>query len=677
MSTPTLPTFDLHSKYEPAGDQPKAIAELVEGIEGDKPFQVLLGATGTGKTFTIAQVIQKVRKPTLILAHNKTLAAQLYAEIKKFFPNNAVQYFVSYYNYYQPEAYVPAKDHFIPKDSSINEQIDKLRHSATQALLERDDIIIVSSVSCIYGIGDRESYQALMLYLVIGEEVGRQNIITRLTEMNYTHNDIEFDRGMYRVRGEVIDVFPASEDERAIRIELFDDEVENLYVFDPLTGKKIKDLRQIRIFAASHYVTGQDNLKRAIEDIQVELGERLLELENAGKLVEKQRLEERTNYDLDMLRNAGVCSGIENYSRHLSGRGPGEQPPTLLEYFPEDWLLVIDESHVTLPQVLGMYKGDRSRKQTLVDFGFRLPSAMDNRPLKPDEFFGMLNKAILVSATPAPRDLDLTDGEVVEQIIRPTGLLDPTIEVRELEGQVDDLYGEIKERIARNQRVLVTTLTKKKSEHLANYYDELGLKVAYLHSDIPTIERVEIIRDLRQGKYDVLIGINLLREGLDMPEVSLVAILDADKEGFLRNRTSLIQTMGRAARNIDGHVILYSQNKRITDSMKAAIDETNRRRVIQKAHNEVNGIEPKPIHSEFDSPLEELFTSDAGEDLETLISPPDDAPTDIHSLQKRVKSLKAEMYSAAAQLDFERAIRLREEIKQLNEFLRVIGGELG
>ncbi len=671
------PTFDLHSKYDPAGDQPKAIAELVEGIEGDKPFQVLLGATGTGKTFTIAQVIQKVRKPTLILAHNKTLAAQLYAEIKKFFPNNAVQYFVSYYNYYQPEAYVPAKDHFIPKDSSINEQIDKLRHSATQALLERDDIIIVSSVSCIYGIGDRESYQALMLYLVIGEEVGRQNIITRLTEMNYTHNDIEFDRGMYRVRGEVIDVFPASEDERAIRIELFDDEVENLYMFDPLTGKKIKDLKQIRIFAASHYVTSQDNLKRAIEDIQVELGERLLELENAKKLVEKQRLEERTNYDLDMLRNAGVCAGIENYSRHLSGRAPGEQPPTLLEYFSEDWLLVIDESHVTLPQVLGMYKGDRSRKQTLVDFGFRLPSAMDNRPLKPDEFFGMLNKAILVSATPAPRDLDFTDGEVVEQIIRPTGLLDPTIEVRELEGQVDDLYGEIKERIARNQRVLVTTLTKKKSEHLANYYDELGLKVAYLHSDIPTIERVEIIRDLRQGKYDVLIGINLLREGLDMPEVSLVAILDADKEGFLRNRTSLIQTMGRAARNIDGHVILYSQNKRITDSMKAAIDETNRRRVIQKAHNEVNGIEPMPIHSEFDSPLEELFTSDAGEDLEKLISPPDDAPTDIVSLQKRAKSLKAEMHSAAAQLDFERAIRLREEIKQLNEFLRVIGGEVG
>ena len=669
--------FEIHAKYEPAGDQPTAIDALVEGLEQDKKFQVLLGATGTGKTFTIAQVVERVQKPTLILAHNKTLAAQLYAEIKRFFPNNAVQYFVSYYNYYQPEAYVPTTNNYIPKDSSINEQIDKLRHSATQALLERRDVIIVSSVSCIYGIGDRETYQSLLLYLVVGEVVGRQHIISRLTEMNYTHNDIEFDRGMYRVRGDVIDVFPASEDDRAIRIELFDDEVETIYVFDPLTGKKIKDLRQIRIFAASHYVTGQDNLKRAIEDIQIELSHRLLELEQAGKLVEKQRLEERTNYDLDMLRNAGVCAGIENYSRHLSGRNPGQQPPTLLEYFPEDWLLVMDESHVTLPQVLGMYKGDRSRKQTLVDYGFRLPSAMDNRPLQSEEFFRLLNKAIFVSATPAYRELERTNGEVVEQIIRPTGLLDPTIEIRQLEGQVDDLFGEIKIRASRNQRVLVTTLTKKKSEHLANYYDELGINVAYLHSDIPTIERVEIIRDLRQGKYDVLIGINLLREGLDMPEVSLVAILDADKEGFLRNRTSLIQTMGRAARNIDGHVILYSQNKRITASMKAAIDETNRRRVIQRAHNVHHGIEPQPIYSEFDSPLELLFSSDAESDLQTLISSSDDVPTDIPTLQKRVSQLKKQMHSAAAQLDFEGAIRLRDEIKQLNEFLRVIGGDVG
>ena len=669
--------FKLHSKYEPAGDQPKAIAELVEGVETGKPFQVLLGATGTGKTFTIAQVVQTVQKPTLVLAHNKTLAAQLYGELQKFFPENAVQYFVSYYNYYQPEAYVPTTDNYIPKDSSINEQIDKLRHSATQALLERRDVIIVSSVSCIYGIGDKESYQALMLYLVVGEDAGRQNIITRLTEMNYEHNDIEFDRGKYRVTGDVIDVFPASEDERAIRIMLFDDEVEEIYVFDPLTGKKIKDLKQVRIFAASHYVTGQDNLKRAIEDIEIELSHRLNELEKDGKLVEKQRLEERTNYDLDMLRNAGFCSGIENYSRHLSGRDPGQQPPTLLEYFPEDWLLVMDESHVTLPQVLAMYKGDRSRKQTLVDYGFRLPSAMDNRPLQSTEFYNLLNKTIFVSATPAYRELEQSDGAVVEQIIRPTGLLDPTIEIRDLEGQVDDLYGEIKERIAKNQRVLVTTLTKKKSEHLANYYDELGLKVAYLHSDIPTIERVEIIRDLRQGKYDVLIGINLLREGLDMPEVSLVAILDADKEGFLRNRTSLIQTIGRAARNVDGHVILYSQNKRITDSMKAAIDETNRRRTIQEAYNTVHGQEPKPIHSEFASPLEELFSGDSEADLETLIAPKQEEAVDIPTLQRRINQLKKEMHNAAANLHFEEAIRLRDEIKRLNEFLRVIGGEMG
>jgi len=669
--------FKLHSKYEPAGDQPKAISELVEGIETGKPFQVLLGATGTGKTFTIAQVIQTVQKPTLVLAHNKTLAAQLYAELQKFFPENAVQYFVSYYNYYQPEAYVPTTDNYIPKDSSINEQIDKLRHSATQALLERKDVIIVSSVSCIYGIGDKESYQALMLYLVVGEEIGRRNIITRLTEMNYEHNDIEFDRGKYRVTGDVIDVFPASEDERAIRIILFDDEVEEIYVFDPLIGKKIKDLKQVRIFAASHYVTGQENLKRAIEDIEIELSHRLHELEQEGKLVEKQRLEERTNYDLDMLRNAGFCSGIENYSRHLSGRDPGQQPPTLLEYFPEDWLLVMDESHVTLPQVLAMYKGDRSRKQTLVDYGFRLPSAMDNRPLQSMEFYNLLNKTIFVSATPAYRELEQSEGAVVEQIIRPTGLLDPTIEIRDLEGQVDDLYGEIKERIAKNQRVLVTTLTKKKSEHLANYYDELGLKVAYLHSDIPTIERVEIIRDLRQGKYDVLIGINLLREGLDMPEVSLVAILDADKEGFLRNRTSLIQTIGRAARNVDGHVILYSQNKRITDSMRAAIDETNRRRTIQEAYNTVNGQEPRPIHSEFASPLEQLFSGDSEADLEALIAPKQEEAVDIPTLQRRINQLKKEMHSAAANLRFEEAAQFRDEIKRLNEFLRVIGGEMG
>lgn len=669
--------FSIRSKYEPAGDQPRAITELVSGLEQRIPYQVLLGATGTGKTFTIAQVIQTVEKPTLVLAHNKTLAAQLYAELKAFFPDNAVQYFVSYYNYYQPEAYVASTDNYIPKDSSINEQIDKLRHSATQALLERKDVIIVSSVSCIYGIGDRESYQALMLYLTIGEEVGRRHIITRLTEMNYTHNDVEFDRGMYRVRGDVIDVFPASEDDRAVRIELFDDEVEALYMFDPLTGKKERDLKHVRVFAASHYVTSSENIDRAIQDIEIELSHRLEELERDNKLVEKQRLEERTKYDLDMLRNSGFCSGIENYSRHLSGRASGEQPPTLLEYFPEDWLLVIDESHVTLPQVLGMYKGDRSRKQTLVDYGFRLPSAMDNRPLQASEFYNLLNQTIFVSATPAHREMEMVGDEVVEQIIRPTGLLDPTIEIRALEGQVDDLFGEIQERIKRNQRVLVTTLTKRKSEHLANYYDELGLKVAYLHSDISTIERVEIIRDLRGGKYDVLIGINLLREGLDMPEVALVAILDADKEGFLRNRTSLIQTIGRAARNIDGHVILYSQNCRVTDSMQQAIDETNRRREIQMAYNREHGIEPTPIHSTFSSPLEDLFSGDAAEDLEHLLSTDTGEAMDIPSIHKKIGTLKSKMHSASAQMDYEAAIQYREEIKRLNEFLRVIGGEVG
>ncbi len=671
-----MPDFDIHARYVPAGDQPTAIRSLVQGVNGKLPYQVLLGATGTGKTFTVAQVIQQVQKPTLVLAHNKTLAAQLYAEFKTFFPNNSVEYFVSYYNYYQPEAYVPSTDNFIAKDSSINEQIDKLRHSATKALLERDDVIIVSSVSCIYGIGDREAYQALMLYLTIGEEIGRRQIITRLTEMNYTHNDIEFDRGTYRVRGDVIDVFPASEDERAVRIELFDDEIESLSIFDPLTGKKHHDLKQVRIFAASHYVTSQDNLVRAIEDIEVELSHRLEELERDNKLVEKQRLSERTKYDLDMLKNSGVCAGIENYSRHLSGRKPGEQPPTLLEYFPEDWLLIIDESHVTLPQVLAMYKGDQSRKRTLVDYGFRLPSALDNRPLQGDEFHKLVNQVIFVSATPAYRELDLVDGDVVEQIIRPTGLLDPTIEIRSLEGQVDDLFGEIKDRISKNQRVLVTTLTKKKSEHLTNYYDELGIKVAYLHSDISTIDRVEIIRDLRKGKIDVLIGINLLREGLDMPEVSLVAILDADKQGFLRNRTSLIQTMGRAARNIDGHVIMYSDKCKVTDSMKQAIDETNRRRDIQIAHNRMHGLEPKPISSSFSSPLEQLFSSASISDVDQLLSS-DSASMEIPEIHKKIGKLKREMHNAAAQLDFEGAIRLREEVKRLNEFLRVLGGDVG
>ena len=665
--------FQLEAPYQPSGDQPTAIAQLVSNLGNSVPYQVLLGATGTGKTYTVAQVIHSVQKPTLVLAHNKTLAAQLYGELKKFFPHNAVEYFVSYYNYYQPEAYIPSTDNYIPKDSNINEQIDALRHSATQALLEREDVIIVSSVSCIYGIGDKESYQAMMLHVTVGGFISRQDIIFRLTNMNYEHNDIEFERGVYRVRGDIIDVFPASEDEDAIRIEMFDDEIERIYYFDPLTGNKKKDLQQCRIYPASHYVTSTENLHRAIQDIEVELEWRLDDLQEKNKLVEKQRLQERVNYDVDMLRNAGVCAGIENYSRHLSNRKEGEQPPTLLEYFPRDWLLVIDESHVTLPQVFAMYKGDRARKETLVEYGFRLPSALDNRPLKEEEFYQLLNQVIFVSATPAYRELQLADKYVVEQLIRPTGLLDPKIEVRPLLGQVDDLFGEIKLSISQGHRVLVTTLTKKMAENLASYYDEKGLKVQYIHSDISTIERVEIIRNLREGEVDVLIGINLLREGLDMPEVGLVAILDADQEGFLRNRTSLIQTIGRAARNVEGRVIMYSQNSRITKSMQEAIDETNRRRQIQEEFNRTHNITPKQIVSKFSSPLEELFASK--NDSVTTGAVSEKQFGTVQDVQKRIKELKSIMDKCIQSLNFEQAIECREEIKQLNALLSVYGDE--
>lgn len=665
--------FQLEAPYQPSGDQPSAIAQLVSNIGDSVPYQVLLGATGTGKTYTVAQVINSVQKPTLVLAHNKTLAAQLYGELKKFFPHNAVEYFVSYYNYYQPEAYIPSTDNYIPKDSNINEQIDALRHSATQALLEREDVIIVSSVSCIYGIGDKDSYQAMMLHVTVGGFISRQDIIFRLTNMNYEHNDIEFERGVYRVRGDIIDVFPASEDEDAIRIEMLDDEIERIYYFDPLTGNKKKALQQCRIYPASHYVTSTENLHRAMQNIEEELVWRLDDLQEKNKLVEKQRLQERVNYDLDMLRNAGVCAGIENYSRHLSNRKEGEQPPTLLEYFPKDWLLVIDESHVTLPQVFGMYKGDRARKETLVEYGFRLPSALDNRPLKEEEFYQLLNQVIFVSATPAYRELQLADKYVVEQLIRPTGLLDPKIEVRPLLGQVDDLYGEIKLSISQGHRVLVTTLTKKMAENLASYYDEKGLKVQYIHSDISTIERVEIIRNLREGQVDVLIGINLLREGLDMPEVGLVAILDADQEGFLRNRTSLIQTIGRAARNIQGRVIMYSQNSRITKSMQEAIDETNRRRQIQEEFNRTHNITPKQIVSKFSSPLEELFASK--NESATTGSVSDQQFSSIQDVQKRIKELKKIMDTCIQSLNFEQAIECREEIKKLNALLSVYGDD--
>ena len=665
--------FQLEAPYQPSGDQPSAIAQLVSNIGDSVPYQVLLGATGTGKTYTVAQVINSVQKPTLVLAHNKTLAAQLYGELKKFFPHNAVEYFVSYYNYYQPEAYIPSTDNYIPKDSNINEQIDALRHSATQALLEREDVIIVSSVSCIYGIGDKDSYQAMMLHVTVGGFISRQDIIFRLTNMNYEHNDIEFERGVYRVRGDIIDVFPASEDEDAIRIEMLDDEIERIYYFDPLTGNKKKALQQCRIYPASHYVTSTENLHRAMQNIEEELVWRLDDLQEKNKLVEKQRLQERVNYDLDMLRNAGVCAGIENYSRHLSNRKEGEQPPTLLEYFPKDWLLVIDESHVTLPQVFGMYKGDRARKETLVEYGFRLPSALDNRPLKEEEFYQLLNQVIFVSATPAYRELQLADKYVVEQLIRPTGLLDPKIEVRPLLGQVDDLYGEIKLSISQGHRVLVTTLTKKMAENLASYYDEKGLKVQYIHSDISTIERVEIIRNLREGQVDVLIGINLLREGLDMPEVGLVAILDADQEGFLRNRTSLIQTIGRAARNIQGRVIMYSQHSRITKSMQEAIDETNRRRQIQEEFNRTHNITPKQIVSKFSSPLEELFASK--NESATTGSVSDQQFSSIQDVQKRIKELKKIKDTCIQSLNFEQAKECQEEIKKLNALLSVYGDD--
>ena len=657
--------FELQSKYEPAGDQPKAIEAILKGLQEDKGGQVLLGATGTGKTFTMAQVIAKSGRPTLILAHNKTLAAQLYAELSSFFPNNAVEYFVSYYDYYQPEAYVPSTDNYISKDSQINEQIDKLRHSATKALLERRDVIIISSVSCIYGIGSRESYKEMVMSIMEGDIIDRSEIIAKLVDLHYKRNDIDFQRGVFRVRGDIIDIFPVSEEERAVRIEMFDNEIERILFIDPLRGTKIEEIERIDIYPATHYANTKENIDRAIEDIEEELNQTLKNFKNENKLVEAQRLEERTNYDLEMLREVGFCSGIENYSRHLAKRKEGEKAPTLLEYFPSDWLLIIDESHVTIPQVRAMYKGDRSRKRSLVNYGFRLPSALDNRPLQFPEFMGLLNQVLFVSATPSEFEKEYSNQAIVEQIIRPTGLLDPTIEVKPVEGQVDDLLEQIRLRVAQNQRILVTTTTKKMSERLADYYDELGVKVRYLHSDIQTLERVEIIRDLRKGKFDVLIGINLLREGLDIPEVGLVAILDADKEGFLRNRTSLIQTIGRAARNQNGHAILYGE--RITRSMQAAIDETKRRREIQDTYNKEHGITPKTIIKEFHSPLEELFQSSIiSEELA-------ETDWDISHLPKLITKTRKAMFAAAAELDFEKAAELKNQVHEMEHYLLQFG----
>jgi excinuclease ABC subunit B len=651
--------FELVSAYQPQGDQPQAIAKLVEGIRKGVKHQTLLGATGTGKTFTISNVIKEVNKPTLVIAHNKTLAGQLYSELKEFFPNNAVEYFVSYYDYYQPEAYVPQTDTYIEKDAKINDEIDKLRHSATSALFERRDVIIVASVSCIYGLGSPEEYRELVVSLRVGMEIERNALLRRLVDIQYERNDIDFQRGTFRVRGDVVEIFPASRDEHCIRVEFFGDEIDRIREVDALTGEVIAEREHVAIFPASHFVTREEKMRIAIENIEKELEERLRELREQGKLLEAQRLEQRTRYDLEMMREMGFCSGIENYSRHLALRPPGSTPYTLLDYFPDDFLIIVDESHVTLPQLRGMYNGDRARKQVLVDHGFRLPSALDNRPLTFEEFEQKINQIIYVSATPGPYELEHSP-EVVEQIIRPTGLLDPTIDVRPIKGQIDDLIGEIQERVKRNERTLVTTLTKKMAEDLTDYLKEVGIKVAYLHSEIKTLERIEIIRDLRLGKYDVLVGINLLREGLDIPEVSLVAILDADKEGFLRSERSLIQTIGRAARNANGHVIMYADT--ITKSMEIAINETKRRRAIQEAYNREHGIVPQTVKKEIRDVIRATY---AAEEKETYDAKPSYSKMTKKEREKLIADLEKEMKEAAKALDFERAAQLRDIIFEL------------
>ncbi|MED3852776.1 excinuclease ABC subunit UvrB [Priestia megaterium] len=651
--------FELVSPYQPQGDQPKAIEKIVKGIKEGKQHQVLLGATGTGKTFTMSNVIKEINKPTLIMAHNKTLAGQLYSEFKEFFPNNAVEYFVSYYDYYQPEAYVPQTDTFIEKDASINDEIDKLRHSATSSLFERKDVIIIASVSCIYGLGSPEEYKEMVVSLRVGMEKERNQLLRTLVDVQYERNDIDFKRGTFRVRGDVVEIFPVSRDEHCIRVEFFGDEIDRIREVDALTGEIIGEREHVAIFPASHFVTREEKMRVAIQNIEKELEEQLEKLKEAGKLLEAQRLEQRTRYDLEMMREMGFCSGIENYSRHLTLRPAGSTPYTLLDFFPEDFLLVVDESHVTIPQVRGMYNGDQARKQVLVDHGFRLPSALDNRPLKFDEFEQHINQIVHVSATPGPYELEKAP-DVIEQIIRPTGLLDPNIEVRPIEGQIDDLIGEIHDRIKRNERVLVTTLTKKMSEDLTNYLKEIGIKVQYLHSEVKTLERIEIIRELRLGKYDVLVGINLLREGLDIPEVSLVTILDADKEGFLRSERSLIQTIGRAARNANGHVIMYAD--RITNSMDIAINETKRRRSIQEAYNEEHGITPTTIQKEVRGSIRATVVA---EDTETYEEAPAFDKLNKKEKAKLVEEMEQEMKEAAKALNFERAAELRDLILEL------------
>ena len=656
--------FELVSDYKPTGDQPEAIKELTTGIEKGEKAQILLGATGTGKTFTISNVIAKVNKPTLILSHNKTLAGQLYSEMKKFFPHNAVEYFVSYYDYYQPEAYVPSSDTYIEKDASINDEIDELRHSATSSLMERDDVIVVASVSSIFGLGDPSEYHNHVVLLRVGQEIERDRLLRELVNIQFERNDIDFQRGRFRVHGDVVEVFPASREDKALRIEFFGDEIDRIREVDALTGEVIGDREHISIFPATHFLTSEEIMDRALPQIENDMKKQVKKFTDEGKLLEAERIQQRTTYDIEMLREMGYCNGIENYSRYMDGRKPGEPPYTLLDFFPKDFLLVVDESHQTMPQVRGMYNGDRARKQMLIDYGFRLPSALDNRPLKLAEFEKHVNQVVYMSATPGPYEMAQTD-HVVQQIIRPTGLLDPTIEVRPVMGQIDDLVGEINKRIEKHERVFVTTLTKKMSEDLTDYLKDLGLKVKYLHSDIKTLERTQIIRDLRLGKFDVLVGINLLREGLDVPEVSLVAILDADKEGFLRNERSLIQTIGRAARNANGSVIMYADT--VTDSMQKAIDETKRRREIQIAYNRKHGITPKTIIK----PIQEAISSttkteDSGKEADsTEFTTKDFAKLNRDDQTKMVEELTEQMRTAAKRLDFEQAATLRDTIMEL------------
>ncbi len=670
-----MPELTLHAPFEPAGDQPTAIRELVEGLQAGRTHQVLLGITGSGKTITIANVIDQVKRPTLVLAHNKTLAAQLYGEFKKLFPDNAVEYFVSYFDYYQPEAYVPSSDTYIEKDSLVNDQIDKLRHRATKALLTRRDVIIVASVSCIYGLGSPEAYDGMMLRLEVGQEVDREAILRKLVEIQYTRNELDFRRGTFRARGDVIEIFPADAQDAAIRVELWGDEVEAISATDPLRGIRTESLQYTTIFPASHYVTPRERIDRAVSDIRDELQARLATLHDQNKLLEAQRLEQRTLFDLEMIEELGYCSGIENYSRHLTGSKQGEAPPNLISYFPDDWLLVVDESHVAVPQAGGMYRGDRARKETLVRHGFRLPSALDNRPLRFDELEERIGQAIFVSATPGAYELEKAEGLVVEQIIRPTGLLDPPIEVRPAESQVDDLLDELRLVIAQGHRVLVTTLTKRMAQELTDYYRELGIRIRYLHSDIDTLERMDIIRDLRSGEFDVLVGINLLREGLDIPEVALVAMLDADKEGFLRSERSLIQTIGRAARNVDGRCILYGD--KVTDSMQAAIDETDRRRAIQQAYNAEHGITPQTIQRAIEVSLFATLSDTVQVPTRDEKPPPDGfEELSLDQIPRTLKRMRAQMKAHAQKLEFEQAAQLRDQLRQLESYALELSGEL-